>query len=118
MVSSAKNTTTEYPWFSELFVVTKGTRQGSILSPHIFAIFINKLLEELKKLNSGLRIGDVQLESFAYAGDVSLFSSTVTGLQNLVDACYYYSEKWIFNFDIKKLKCMTVGVNRFKNEPR
>ena len=40
--------------FSEPFVVTKGTRQESILSPHLFSIFINKLLEELKKLNGGL----------------------------------------------------------------
>ena len=47
--------------FSEPFAVTKGTRQGSILSPHLFSIFINKLLEELKKLNSGLCIGDVKL---------------------------------------------------------
>ena len=72
----------------------------------------------MKKLNSGLCIGDVKLESFAYADDVSLFSSTVAGLQNLVDACYYYSKKWSFNFDIKKAKCVTVGVNKFKNEPR
>ena len=54
----------------------------------------------------------------AYADDVSLFSSTVTGLQNLVDACYYYSKKWRFNFGIKKSMCMTVGVSKFKNEPR
>ena len=66
-------------------------------SLHLFSIFINELLEELKKLNSGLCIGDVKLESFAYADDLNLFSSTVTGLQNLVDACYYYSKKWIFN---------------------
>ena len=72
----------------------------------------------MKKLNSGLCIGNVKLESFAYTDDVSLFSSTVTGLQNLVDACYYYSKKWRFNFGIKKSKCMTVGVNKFKNEPR
>ena len=103
--------------FSEPFVVTKGTRQGSILSPHLFSIFINELLKELKKRNSGLCIGDVKLQSFAYADDVSLFSSTVKGLQNLVDACCYYSKKWRFNFGIKKAKCMTVGVNKFKNEP-
>ena len=45
--------------FSDPLFVTKGTRQGSIPSHHLFSIFINELLEELKELNSGLCIGDV-----------------------------------------------------------
>ena len=48
-----------------------------------------------------------------HADDVSFLSSTVTGMQNLVGACYYYSKKWRFNFGNKKSKCMTVGVNKF-----
>ena len=53
-----------------------------ILTILVLINMYNELLEELKKLNSG----DVKLESFAYADDVSLFSSTVTGLQNLSPA--------------------------------
>ena len=60
---------------------------------HDKGAFSSTNLNELKKLNSDLCIGDVKLESFAYADDVSLLSSTVTGMQNLVGACYYYSKK-------------------------
>ena len=82
-----------YRWYKALKAVVRCDDQfRSILSPHLFSI-INELLEELKELNSGLCIGDVKLESFAYADDVSLFSLTVTGLQNLVDACFHYSKK-------------------------
>ena len=73
-----------------------------ILIKMIFASYQESLAWHI---NCGLCIGDVKLESFAYADDVSLFSSTVTGLQNLVDACYYYSKKWRFNFGIKKSEC-------------
>ena len=39
------------------FKVTRGTRQGSILSPHIFGISINNLLIDLSTSEHGVRIG-------------------------------------------------------------
>ena len=85
------------------------TREHTFTPPILF--FINELLEELKQLNSGICIGYVKFESFARAEDVSLFISTVTGLQNLVDACYYYSKKWRFNLGIKQSKCIDIDID-------
>ena len=50
--------------------------QSALPVNHWLLIYIYdiKLLEELKEFNSGLCIGDVKLESFACADDVSLFS--------------------------------------------
>jgi hypothetical protein len=104
--------------FSAYFNVTKGTRQGSILSPYFFNIFINDLLLDLQATNTGVAIGDLLINSFAYADDVTVINSTAKGLQTLIDKCYMYSQKWRFKFGIKKTKCMVVGNTILQHESK
>ena len=54
----------------------------------LFNMFLSELLYELDDINNGLRVGDQLYNSFAYADDVSLFASTVSGLQELIDTCF------------------------------
>ena len=102
---------------SRLFRVTRGTRQGSLLSPTIFNIFLNDLLVQLSDKTDGVSLGDVHLNSFAYADDVSLISSTVPGLQRLIDLCCNYAQRWRFRFGLKKTKCFVSGKHSFGKEP-
>ena len=97
---------------SQFFDITKGTRQGSILSPYIFNIFIDDLLQELDMSNDKVRIGTCSLNSFAYADDVNLICTTAPGLQRLINICTNYADRWRFRFSISKTKCMvTSGSN-------
>ena len=89
--------------------VTRGARQGSIVSPVLFNIFICDLLRQLNAHESGVRVGGKLANSFEYADGISQFSTTVPGLQELINICVRYSSSWRFNFGINKAKCMSVS---------
>ena len=67
------------------FRVTRDTRQGSILSPVLFNLFLSGLMLELSLCKHGVRVGNHLYNSFVYADYVSLFNTTVPGLQKMID---------------------------------
>ena len=55
----------QYAWVrwgrarSELFTIENGTRQGSVLSPALFSIYMDEILLQLRNLGVGCYVGDV-----------------------------------------------------------
>ena len=62
-------------------------------------------------------MGNVKINSFAYADDINLISATAPGLQSLIDICYNYANTWGFNFGHGKTKCMITGDRRGVSHP-
>ena len=55
---------------SEAFSISNGTRQGSILSPAIFSVYIDDLIKDLRNLGLGCRIGGVWMAAVGYANNL------------------------------------------------
>ena len=115
-----KSTTATVRWNgsnSMPFPVTKGMRQGSLLSPKLFNIFLDEMLQQLKTSDNGARIFDLTVNCCAYADDVNLLASSVKGLQHLIDICIAYGELYRFKFGHKKSKCIIFGKNLLSQVP-
>ncbi len=93
--------------FSESFPCSVGVRQGSVLSPLLFSIFINELAVEIEQ-NSGpgiqLHPDIMQLFLVLFADDVILLSDSIIGLQRRIDALARFSVEYGLNVNLDKTK--------------
>jgi len=94
---------------SDSFIVGSGVRQGGCLSPAIFNVFINMLIQKLRKLNTGCHVSGMFLGCLLYADDIILISPSVNGLQEMLDKCFDISQLLSLQFNARKCHCLTVG---------
>ena len=78
------------PWFNAEY----GLRQGCNLSPLLFNIFINKLAEQIQRLNRGVVEGDNNVSILMYADDIVLIAETETNLQIMLNTLYKWCSTW------------------------
>lgn len=68
----------------EFFETTVGVRQGCILSPTLFNLYLEKIMQEaLHKYEPTLSIGGRQICNLRFADDIDLMASNETDLQTL-----------------------------------
>ena len=59
---------------SSTFSLSNGTRQGSVLSPVLFSVYLDDLLKELRRLALGCHIGGFWYGALGYADDLVLLA--------------------------------------------
>ena len=72
--------------------VNNGVKQGGVLSPILFSIYIDELFQRLRRSVYGCYIGDKFMGAFGYADDCLLISPTVMSMSCLLKICDDYSE--------------------------
>ena len=73
------------------FRIGNGTRQGSVLSPALFSLYMDELLGQLRQLGVGCHISGVFYGAALYADDLVLVAPSRNGLQKMLDLCQKYA---------------------------
>ena len=72
-------------FLTDWFHTSSGVRQGDTLSPTLFNVFINDLAEYIKKLNLGIKIGDINWSILLYVDDIAVRAENEKDLQTMLN---------------------------------
>ena len=87
---------------SEKYGIANGVKQGGVLSPILFGIYMDNLIKRLKDSNIGCKIGNNYVGVFCYADDLTLISPTLTGLKCMLSICENYADEYKILFNASK----------------
>ena len=87
---------------SDSLPLQQGTKQGSILSPFFYTVYIDQLLNELMKSNHGLKLQDIPVCAPTQADDIVLLSLSRKGVEELLNICIKYASKWRYSYNATK----------------
>ncbi len=87
---------------SNQFGVINGIKQGGVLSPLLFAVYIDGLFISLEQTGAGCHIGIHFIGTLDFADDLYLLTPTLSGFKILIDVCETYANE--FNIKLNGLK--------------
>ena len=94
---------------SETFEIGCGLRQGCILSPCLFSLFIMDLAGELESRGLGVHVKGQWMGSCLFADDIVLIGGSAQELQLMLDVAAGFAKRWHLRFNPKKCGVLVVG---------
>ena len=91
-------------YLTESFNVASGVRQGDIVSPVLFSMFLNDLATGIKGLDCGVKINGNDLSILLYADDIVLIAPSEGSLQKMLDFVADWCRKWRMAVNNEKTK--------------
>ena len=87
---------------SEEFEVGTGLRQGCVLSPLLFSLYINGVVTRLHEGKCGVQCGGDMVPGLLFADDTSLVASDREGLTKSLDVLVKWCEEWGVKINVGK----------------
>ena len=101
---------------SNVFRINKGVKQGGVLSPFLFNIYIDDLIVEINQSDYGCYLSNCKTTILGYCDDLILMASSLAHMQILLDKCQKFSEKWNIKFNANKSVVINAGFKMYKDE--
>ena len=109
---------TQVAWngtLSKRFHVVNGVRQGAILSPILFCVYFDVLLNNLDSSGVGCHIGSFFVGALAYADDLVLLAPSANSMRSMLHICDTYAAQYNVLFNANKSKCICchpIGISK------
>jgi len=102
-------------WNSSLsppFATTNGVRQGGVLSPILFTIYLDDLLTGLKDLGVGCHWDGCFVGAVGYADDVALLAPSPSALRIMLHFCENFANMHSLTFNASKTQLIRFGTQQ------
>ena len=99
--------------YTEEIPYTMGVKQGCILSPMLFALYMKGLGEVLLEGGEGMEIGEVDISCLFFADDIVLVAKDSEAMKRQLKKIEIYNKEWKLETNYAKSKIMnTRGKNK------
>ena len=99
---------------SDFFNVSNGVRQGGILSPYLFTVYVDDLSNMLNSAGIGCHIHNCCTNHMFYADDLCVIAPSPSGLQALLNICAKFCFENYIKYNPVKSICMVINGFRLK----
>jgi hypothetical protein len=82
--------------------ISNGVKQGGVLSPILFTVYLDEMMLRLKVRDCGCHIGGVFAGAIAYADDVCLLSPSLQGLREMLLVVESFALSYYVQFNPEK----------------
>ena len=89
---------------SRVFSVDCGVRQGGVLSPYLFALYTDSIVDRIRNSRIGCYLIGLYMSVLLYANDILLIAPSVSSVNKLLHICE--QEVTLLDMAINAKKCM------------
>ena len=101
---------------SAFFRMGNGIRQGSVLSPYLFNVYVDGLNRNLSSAGVGCHIAGTPLNNFSYADDLAIVAPSATAMNELLGICDKFAADNHIVYNTTKSVSMVILPPRMKFE--
>ena len=91
---------------SDNFGISNGAKQGGVISPLLFSMFIDKLFLLVQEFGMGCHVGLTYAGAFGYADDIALVAPSLSSLKQMIIICEQFAESHSITFNPSKAKLL------------
>ena len=102
---------------SPRFLASNGVKQGGVLSPVLFCVYMDGLLDRLSHAGIGCYIGTNFVGALAYADDIVLLAPTPSAMRRMLAVCDRFATEYDVLFNASKSKCVYLYSKSRFNSP-